>query len=90
MQFIAAIVLAVTSATAALASPALDMRATPPNIGFGQQLQNTDQANHWVTWYVHRPSRSSCPPYAVDGGIVRFAPPHQRPFSWHTTVSNPR
>ena len=44
------IVLAVAAATTALASPALEMRATPANIGFGQQLQNTDQANHWVTW----------------------------------------
>ena len=50
MQFTAAIVLAVASAVTVFASPALEMRATPPNIGFGQQLQNTDQANHWVTW----------------------------------------
>ena len=42
--------LAVASAATALASPALQARATPANIGFGQQIQNTDEANHWVTW----------------------------------------
>ena len=51
MKFTSAIVLAVASATTAIASPAIEVRApNPPNIGFGQQLQNTDQANHWVTW----------------------------------------
>ena len=51
MQLAAAFILAVTSAVATLACPILNARdAAPPNIGFGQQLQNTDQANHWVTW----------------------------------------
>ncbi|KAE8383046.1 hypothetical protein BDV26DRAFT_180198 [Aspergillus bertholletiae] len=47
--------------TAVLASPApaeaAPVAAVHP-IGYGQQLQNNDQANHWVVWIE---GKSACP-----------------------------
>ncbi|KAK5626478.1 hypothetical protein RRF57_002193 [Xylaria bambusicola] len=33
-----------------------------PNVGFGQQLQDTDQTNHWVVWVE---GENACPPSVV-------------------------
>ncbi|GAP86777.1 hypothetical protein SAMD00023353_2101040 [Rosellinia necatrix] len=36
-------------------------------IAFGQQLQNNDQANHWVIWFSHK---KACPPLVVLGSLA--------------------
>ncbi|KAI0503073.1 hypothetical protein F5B22DRAFT_575053 [Xylaria bambusicola] len=33
-----------------------------PNVGYGQQLQDGDQANHWVVWVE---GENACPPSVV-------------------------
>lgn len=59
MQFTKGALLAFLFATASLAAPGtspvateLEARAPIPNfkVGWGQELQNHDQTNHWVVW----------------------------------------
>lgn len=38
------------------------------NIGYGQQLQNNDQANHWVVWIE---GESACPNSRTLGPLVQ-------------------
>jgi hypothetical protein len=59
------IIVALLSASAALAAPVEDAGPSiipraigDVKVGFGNQLQNFDQANHWVVW-VH--GESACP-----------------------------
>ncbi|GJE90026.1 hypothetical protein PsYK624_061470 [Phanerochaete sordida] len=81
MQLTAAFIVAAASAATALASPSLQARASPDNIGFGQQLQNTDQANHWVTWID---GESACPNTRLLGLLVNSPCGQQFSFNGFT------
>ncbi|KAL7628442.1 hypothetical protein AAE478_002645 [Parahypoxylon ruwenzoriense] len=82
MQFAKNILLTLSLAAASLAAPAtspaseLEARAPIPNfrVAWGQQLQNHDQANHWVVWVE---GESACPA-AIELALLVNSPCGQR------------
>ncbi|KAI3324748.1 hypothetical protein HD806DRAFT_493504 [Xylariaceae sp. AK1471] len=54
----------------------LHIRNNIAKVGFGQQLQNGDQANHWVVWVE---GESACP-HAIDLGPMT-SNPCNKPFT---------